>query len=257
MLVNIALVQHTVGDSVGIDLRLHLFRQRADFICFPEYWGADSSISDPRELRLASRGQLAAMSRLSADLHNTVIGGTVVVQSSAGLLNTAPIFAHGRSLGEYSKLHPTPSELKCGIVPGPGPCTWTHQRVTLGVAICADCLHRETFDQYAERGIDILFVPNASPYREGESADAKFQRDDEIFVAGAKRMGAYVIKVCGVGNVFGHPLQGRSLIAAPWGVLNRVPPSEENRSQVLAATLSTDELHEYRRRYVRSTDSAS
>lgn len=256
MLVHIALVQHTIGDSVGIDLRLHLFRQRADFICFPEYWGADSSISNPRELSLVSRRQRAAMSRLSADLHSTVIGGTVVVQRSVGLLNTAPIFARGRSVGEYSKQHPTPSELKRGIVPGPGPCTWTHGRVTFGVAICADCLHQETFNQYAERGIDILFVPNASPYREGEPADAKFQRDEEIFVAGAKRMGAYVIKVCGVGKVFGHPLQGRSLIAAPWGVLNRVPPDEENRSQVLAATLSTDELHEFRRRYDRSKDSA-
>lgn len=252
MLVNIALVQHTVGDPVGIDLKLHLFRKRADFICFPEYWGAVSSMSDLGELSLASHGQRAVMSRLSADLRTIVIGGTVVVLNPAGMMNTAPVFDRGRPLGEYSKRYPTPSELKRGIVPGPGPRTWTHRRVTFGIAICADCLTPETFDRYARLGTDILFVPNASPYRPGDSAEAKFQRDEEIFVAGAKRMGAYIVKVCGVGEIFGHPLQGRSLVAAPWGVLNRVPPSEENRSQVLAVTLSTDELHEFRRSFAKS-----
>jgi predicted amidohydrolase len=54
------------------------------------------------------------------------------------------------------------------------------------------------------------------------------------------------VKVCGVGSLFGGRLQGRSLVAAPWGVLNRVPPTEEDRPQVITANLSIDELREFR-----------
>ena len=248
MLVNIALVQHTVGTPVGLDLKLHLFRQRADFICFPEYWGAETGMADLTDLSLSSQHQIALMTQLSADLQTTIIAGTTVIRGARGLQNSSTVIASGRVLGQYEKMHPTPTELQRGIVPGSGPVTWSQGTVTFGIAICADCLQPATFQQYADLGVDILFVPNASPLRPGESVEEKFARDDEIFVDGARRLGGYVVKVCGVGAIFGHPLQGRSLIAAPWGVLNRVPATEESRPQVLSVRLSTDELHAFRRR---------
>jgi predicted amidohydrolase len=152
-------------------------------------------------------------------------------------------------MGDYRKQFPTRREQERGIVPGDGPGVWTVGPVRIGVAICADCLYPETFAAYAAEQIDILFVPNASPYKPDESVQDKFGRDERIFVDGAKRAGAYLVKTCGVGTLFGGRLQGRSLVAAPWGVINRVPPEEEDRAQVITANLSLDELHEFRRVY--------
>ena len=129
--------------------------------------------------------------------------------------------------------------------------------IVVGVAICADCLEAATFDRYREEEVDLIFVPNASPHRPGETAREKLQRDQDIFVRGAVRSGAYIIKVCGVGSLFGSRLQGRSLVAAPWGVLHQVPPEEEHRAQVITVNLSTDELHEFRIRYAERRATAS
>jgi predicted amidohydrolase len=249
MLVKIALVQHQVGSPVGLDLKLHLFRKQPDIICFPEYWGATAALSSPEDLAQAWDHHKATMARLSSELSCTVVGGTGVVRGAEGLHNVAPVFDTGQCLGEYRKRHPTERELSRGIQPGSGYQVWAVGPMKMAVAICADCLKPEVFDDYAAAQTDLIFVPNASPHRPGESISDKFRRDDEIFVAGAKRSGAYVIKVCGVGALFGGRLQGRSLVASPWGVLHRVSPEEEDRTLVITVTLSLDELHEFRARF--------
>lgn len=246
MLVNVALVQHASGRALDLDLTLHLFRRRPDFVCFPEYW-AGSAEPDSQPLLLEAQPQLdLAMQRLSSLLSCVVIGGSRLLTSGGRLLNAAPIYDSGSKVGDYAKAHPTERERARGVQPGPGPGIFSLGGVTLGVAICADSLAEGYFARYAAYGVDLLFVPNASPLRPGEPAAAKFARDQEIFVRGAREAGAFVIKVCSVGRLFGGALQGRSLVAAPWGVLHRVAPEAEDRPQVLSVTLSLAELREVR-----------
>lgn len=248
MLVNVALVQHQAGQLVNLDLSLHLLRKRPDFVCFPEYWGASSAPDSQREL-LARRPHLdLSLQRLSSMLSCVVVGGSRLVDSGGSLFNATPVFDSGHKVGEYAKAHPTENERRRGVAAGPGPGVFQLGGVKLGVAICADSLAPGYFRRYADADIDLLFVPNASPHRPGESAAAKFERDQSIFVQGARDAGAYVIKVCSVGKIFGGALQGRSLVAAPWGVLHRVAPEEEDRPQVLAVTLSLLELREFKQR---------
>lgn len=252
MLVNVALVQHPAGTDVSLDLKLHLLRKRPDFVCFPEYWGALSD-SDAEESLLARRSNLdRQMQKLSQQLACVVVGGTRLVQAEGRLFNSAPVFDSGRLLGEYAKAHPTLHERRRGIEAGPGPGVWKVGSLTIGVAICADSLEPDYFRQYGLQGVDLLFVPNASPFRPGESTQDKFRRDQDIFVHGALESGAYVIKVCSVGAIFGGALQGRSLVAAPWDVLYRVTPEAEDRPQVIAVTLSISELREFRGRLGRA-----
>jgi len=94
-----------------------------------------------------------------------------------------------------------------------------------------------------------VFIPTTSPYRPEDSLSQKHDRDQKYFVAGAEVAGAYVVKTCGAGSIFGHRLQGRSLIAAPWGVVNRVEPLDEDSVRILTETLDIAELREFRRRY--------
>jgi predicted amidohydrolase len=246
MLVNVALVQHRAGESLSLDLKLHLLRKRPDFVCFPEYWGALSDAS-AFETLLARRLELdQQMQGLSKLLSCVVVGGTRLVKDDGCVYNSAPVFDSGRFLGDYAKAYPTANERKRGIAPGPGPGVWRLNGLTIGVAICADSLEPGYFAKYGLEGTDLLFVPNASPLRPGEPVADKLCRDADIFVQGARAAGAYVIKVCSVGAIFGGALQGRSLVAAPWDVLYRVAPEAEDRPQVIAATLSIAELREFR-----------
>jgi predicted amidohydrolase len=248
MLVNVSLVQQRAGLDLSLDLKLHLLRKRPDFVCFPEYWGATSGAS-AHDLLLARRPELdSQMQKLSGLLSCVVVGGSRLVRAEGSLRNVAPVYDAGRLVGEYAKVHPTANERRAGIAPGEGPGIWQLGGLTIGVAICADSLEPGYFSQYGEAGVDLLFVPNASPYRQEDPVEQKFSRDREIFVRGAQEAGAYLIKVCAVGQIFGVALQGRSLVAAPWGVLFRVPPEAEQSPQVVSVTLSIAELREFRAR---------
>jgi predicted amidohydrolase len=65
-----------------------------------------------------------------------------------------------------------------------------------------------------------------------------------------------VIKTCGVGELFSHPLQGRSLVAAPWGIEQRVDISAEQDKRLLSVTLDLHDLRDFRRK-MQKTDSTT
>ena len=60
---------------------------------------------------------------------------------------------------------------------------------------------------------------------------------------------SYIVKVCGIGRIFGKRLQGRSLVAAPWGVLTRVSPREEQSKHILNVELDMEKIWAYQRSY--------
>ena len=74
----------------------------------------------------------------------------------------------------------------------------------------------------------------------------KYKRDNDIYVAGARAASSYVVKTCGIGTLFGKPLQGRSLIASPWGVVRRIEPHSENTACILTGIVDVDELRDFR-----------
>ena len=98
---------------------------------------------------------------------------------------------------------------------------------------------------------DIVFIPTTSPLRPMETITDKFTRDKMIFVDGAREAGSFLVKCCAVGRLWGGDLQGRSLVAAPWGIITRVPPTEEARRRILSITLDITELREFRAKWNR------
>lgn len=95
---------------------------------------------------------------------------------------------------------------------------------------------------------DIIFVPTTSPFRGDETVKEKYARDHDIFVRGAALSGAYIVKCCAIGYLWGGRLQGRSLIAAPWGIISRINPEDESRERILSAILDIQELRDFRRK---------
>ena len=152
-------------------------------------------------------------------------------------------------MGSYRKRNPVPGEIAKGISPGRKPLVLEIDEVRIGVLVCGDVFDPSLYREMGELEVDIVFIPTTSAYRPADSLSRKVHRDEIYFRSGAELAGAYVVKTCGVGEIFGHPLQGRSLIAAPWGLLARVQSQSEQEKRLVREILDISELRDFRTKY--------
>ena len=252
MLIKVVAVQARLGEPLSLEEKLHIFKERPDFVCLPEYYLMDSSITDYHRAAMRRSDQLEYLSHLSDELSTCLIAGTVVEPEGGNLYNASYVIDHGKILSCYRKRNPVPGELAGGITPGDDSFAIDVDGVRVGIMICGDVFNMDNYRDMASLDTDLLFVPTTSAFRPADSLSQKQLRDRKYFLSGAETAGAFVIKVCGVGKIFGKPLQGRSLIAAPWGILAKTPTLGEQDKRIIALTLSIDELREFRAKYRRS-----
>jgi len=237
-----------MGHRLSLELKIHIFKQRPDLVCFPEYWSLDETVTDYQRAAMRFPEYVEHLARLSDELSTCVVGGTLVEPVGAGLYNTCMVFDRGHELGRYRKRYPVPGELEKGISRGDTPRVVELDGMKIGLLVCGDVFYPELFDELRMMECDLVVIPTTSLKRERDPISAKRSRDRKYFIDGAVRSSAYVCKVCGVGTIFGRPLQGRSLIAAPWGMLKQVDYSAEDKEHILGLTLDIAELREFRRR---------
>lgn len=247
MLINVVLCQLKIGGGISLAEKIHIFKRKPDFVCLPEYFLLPTESVD--YLLYASRydGNTKYLSRLSNELDTTLIAGTVIEKNGSSFYNTSYVYRRGEKLAAYRKRYPTDKEQEHGIVPGNKFIVFETDGLKVGVLICADVLRKEAFIKMGRLGADIIFIPTISPLLKDDSPFKKQVRDEMIFVAGARLANAFVVKTCGLGDIFGNPLNGRSLVAAPWGIIWQVSPENEQRPRIQSQILDIDELREFRR----------
>lgn len=250
MIVNVAALQYQLGRPIALEDKLFILRRKPDFVCLPEYCFVGPECTGVGESARMAGKNMAMIEKLSIDLATTVIGGSMIVKTQGGYANTAMIFSRGRLVGSHQKVNLYGNEPRRGIVPGREVLTFQIDGVRLGVLICADVLNPLLFKRLYKQRADIIFVPVTSPYRAEETSFDKQLRDNRIFVRGAQLANAYVVKAGGVGTLFGHQLQGRSAVFAPWGVLAKVKIEDENRKRVLVTQLDLEEIREFKEKMV-------
>ena len=242
----VTIVQVAPGTSFA-RLRTLLADHPADLYALPEYLTAAPAETTQAETAEHFRQDMEALESLSRHLGAVVLGGTLIEPVDGGLANVSPCLERGALRGLQRKIHPTPGEHARGIVPGRGLQAAGAAGVRVVTLICADVLHPGSFEEAAAARADIVFVPATSPLRPGEDVEDKKRRDRDIFLAGARRARAFVVKACAIGRVYGGALQGRSLVAAPWGEqLARVPFHLEDRERLLHARLDLSRLRSWR-----------
>lgn len=185
---------------------------------------------------------------ISNELKCAVVGGTIIEENTGGFYNVCYLVENGALRGRYAKCCPTEYEQAQGILPGEEMKLFCIYGASIGILICSDVLDENNFNVMGELLADIIFVPAISPFKE-ETEKEKFERDEKIFVEGALHSRSYVVKTCGVGTIFGSPLQGRSLVAAPWGIIARVHPNEEHATRIMDAELDMEKIWAYQRSY--------
>jgi predicted amidohydrolase len=247
MMITVTALQLPLGRGVTLEDKLHLMRRKPDFLCLPEYSFVRSSDRDYSDGDAFLQDRLAALADLSRELSCAVIGGTLPHPVDGGYANIATVFDRGDVIGSYQKVNPYGREEQRGIIPGSEFRVFDIEGVRVGVLICADVLSKDSFAAMGRLGAEVIFVPTVSPHRKDDTVFEKDRRDAGIFVAGAQRACAYVVKTCGVGTLLGNRLQGRSGIFAPWGITNRVAPDSEDKKLTLTNILDIDEIREFKR----------
>ncbi len=246
MLIKVTAVQSQLGLELTLEQKLHIFKQKPDFVCLPEYCMVNESDTDFSRAALKIKDNLEYLRNLSVEFGTCLVAGSVVEGDKDSLFNSSYIYDRGNIVGRYRKLSPVDGELDRGILPGDKIFTATVDDIKIAVLICADALNPALFDVLFEQEVDIIFIPTTSPYRPAESKSEKFKRDNNIFLSAAQNSSAYIIKTCGIGLLFQKPLQGRSLIVSPWEIIKRVPTYAEDEPTILTATLDIDEIREFR-----------
>ena len=191
---------------------------KADIICLPEYFFHPDFIS--------YEDSISYMKQCSIDFDCIFIGGTTVFSENGNHFNTCYIYNKGKEVGNYKKIHLFEPEVG-KITPGSEYNVYNINNIKIGLLICADALYDEAWNSLSKLNPDIIFIPTFSPYKKENISD-KFQRDEKIYVKGAKICDCYVVKVCCIGKFKTTQLQGRSLIASKDGILWRVQPKNEN-----------------------------
>ncbi len=248
MLRKVTIIQCPVGRQLDMEDNLFIFKQKPDFVVLPEYYNVDP---DERNTALNASwaGEYLEYCRTLSDrLQTILIAGTAVELDANNFYNTSFVYSKGFPVGAFRKLNPTNNEGKYGIRPGQEYAMVEIGGVRISVLICADVLHSHNFGKVAETKPDIIFVPTTSPLKPFETVSDKFERDRKIFINGARTSGSYIIKCCAVGQLWGGRLQGRSLAAAPWGILTRIAPDDEDRKRILSVILDIEELRDFRRK---------
>jgi omega-amidase len=257
MLIKIVAVQAKLGERLSLEEKMHILRQRPDFVCLPEYFLIDSGTTDFRRAGLSYQANVDYLTKLSEELSVCLVAGTLVEPDGDRMYNTCLVLDSGSLVGSYRKRRPVPGEVANGISAGDRGVILDVQDTRIALLICGDVFSPELYSELAAEEVDIVFVPTTSPYRPDDSLSQKRLRDKQYFVDGARNSLSYVVKTCGVGTIFGRPLQGRSLVAAPWGVLNQVSQLEEQQKRLLTTTLDVAEIRDFKRKFRQSQNQSA
>lgn len=233
-LVKVTIFQKLLSEGLSLGVLKKLGAVRSDFLLLPEYFFADSTVKDPRDLKEKSRLALDWLLKLNASYRGVIVGGSVILEENGKLYNASPIICGGTVVDWYRKRNLTTEEAKY-LTPGDDSGVFMLAGHRFGVLICSDVLQRSSFDDLAAQDIGLVFAVMNSPLRE-ETTEEKFARDEELFCTPARENGQCIAKCCSTGEILGRPVQGRSLVVTPQGIGWRVPPGEE-KSQILKTVI--------------------
>lgn len=180
-----------------------------------------------------------------------LVAGNLIERQGERVWNLGVAYEGGRAVLEQPKVHPMPREAASGVSAGERLRAQQAGGHPMGMLVCADILYPEAARVLALQGAEILLNPVMSPYREEDSGKSA---REAIFVARAYDSGAFVLKAGGFrrpGSATGGPLgppraiAGRSLVAAPWGILARY--RDDFTEELLFADLDFARLRQFRK----------
>ncbi|MFZ1682881.1 MAG: nitrilase-related carbon-nitrogen hydrolase, partial [Candidatus Zixiibacteriota bacterium] len=145
MLIKIVAVQANLGEKLSLEEKMHILRQRPDFVCLPEYFLINQATTDFRRAGLSFQENIDYLTKLSEELSVCLVAGTVVEPDDDRLFNTCYVIDSGTIVGSYRKRRPVPGELANGISAGDRGVILDVQDTRIALLICGDVFSPELY----------------------------------------------------------------------------------------------------------------
>jgi len=199
-------------EKAGILIR-HAASSGADLVCFPEQfatgWDPQSgkNLGDTGGLIVSSLREYARTSQIA-------VIGSFRNRGSPLPKNTAVVIdKDGRILTTYSKIHLfSPGNEQTSFSPGSDLGIFTLGPFTCGIAICYDLRFPDLFRIYAQKGVQVVFVPAAWPQKRTNHWELFLTAraaENQMYVAGVNTTGVTPVDT----------YSGSSMTADPHGTI--------------------------------------
>ena len=220
----------------------------AKVVCFPELSLTGYSLRDPNDLyqEVGQEGVIEKVLHMARDRKILILAG-LVERSLEGKPHISQIVAGPRGLmGIYRKTHLSPPE-KGRYEAGEDITLFSDHEITFGIQLCYESHFPEISTVMALKGIEVLFLPHASP--RGEPAE-KMNSWLRHMPSRAFDNGFYVVACNQVGrNREGLEFPGVAMAIGPDGRVMESFAGKEER--LVLAELKAGFLDEVRRHRMR------
>ncbi|MHB8164408.1 MAG: nitrilase-related carbon-nitrogen hydrolase [Methanoregula sp.] len=194
----------------------------AQLICFPEQFATGWDPSSEKNVQDLT-GNIITRLQACAKANRIAVIGSIREASSTLPKNTSVAIGNdGSILATYSKIHLfSPAKEDGHFIPGTDLGIFSLGPLTCGLAICYDLRFPELFRIYAQKRVQVIFVPAAWP--------ASRIRHWELFIqARAAENQMYVIGVNTTGTTPVDRYSGSSMAANPHGtIISRANDAEQ------------------------------
>lgn len=164
------------------------------------------------------------LGRIAHDCGLCLVCGVCAVEDRVRYNSLAAWGPDGRLLTRYDKTHllqAADADETLVFSPGSLIRTFTLDGFRVGLALCYDLRFPELFRTMALQGCDVLLLASAWPQSRINVFETLCQAramENQFFLIGANRVGAHAVFFCG----------GRSVIAAPWGLLAQAADPQDS-----------------------------
>jgi N-carbamoylputrescine amidase len=237
----VARIQHNL-DRMFIWIRAA--RQKgADVVCFPELSVSGYSNHDTiRSIAQSIPGPVSRqLSQWSVDQKLLILAGMVESGKDGALFASHLVASPDGKLAVYRKLHLAPPETNL-YTAGDRVPVFDCNGLRFGVQLCYDAHFPELSTRMTEKGVELIFLPHASPRGDAASKHLSWMRhlparafDNGVFVVACNQCGD---------NRMGLNFPGNAVIIGPSGdVIAKDVSGEEG---LLMADLRSDDLEHVR-----------
>ncbi|MFA5266519.1 MAG: nitrilase-related carbon-nitrogen hydrolase [Methanoregula sp.] len=199
-------------EKAGVFIQ-HAAASGAALICFPEQFATGWDPGSGKNLEDTS-GLIVSSLRTFARNNQIAVIGSFRKQGNPLPENTAVVIDNeGRILTTYSKIHLfSPGDEQNGFSPGSELGIFTLGPLRCGMAICYDLRFPDLFRIYAQKGVQVVFVPAAWPHKRihhWELFISARAAENQMYVAGVNTTGITPVDT----------YSGSSMTADPHGII--------------------------------------
>ncbi len=222
--------------------------KEADIVCFPEMNITGYSIRNKIKTKAEQiPGLLSRNLAKLAEQENIVILAGIAERDTQGRIYASHlVIKPGSDIGVYRKLHIAPPERSL-FTPGETIPLFKARGIKIGIQLCYDAHFPELSTYMAEKGVDLIFIPHASP--RGSTGD-KYRSWIKHLTARAYDNGIFIIACNQTGeNHEGLSFPGIALVIGPDGEI--IKKKTVKNEGMIVEELKADDLNRVRKHKMR------